>query len=298
MKKIVVALTVALGTGAGMFLLAGRSTGEVAGYVKATADVTVENATDALPVEIHDRKLDHELQQVRQEMIDRQVQMNLTRSQIDELRTEVTQLESSVQRRERLLAEAYPVLKTATDTGAKQVSFANEEYQLAEFQKEIDDILSMQERETHELKIKRTGLARLHDSIDDGERALAEMRRELDQTEQEVAVLRSRREQAESESQTLDLVSAAAGDAESVASLMTQSVERLRGDVNRLEASNAARRDVAPIHLRAVNSSVGRAFNRLESLKAIHDSVEQPTDAASDAKDQSSTNSDSDGRQA
>lgn len=297
MKHFAVTLAIVLATGAGIFLLAGRSTGEMAGYVKATADVTVENATDALPVEIHDRKLDHELQQVRQETIDRQVKMNLSRRQVDDLTQEVERLAGSVQRRERLLAEAYPVLKAATDDRMNRVVFANEEYELSQFQQEIDDLLSLQDRETRELKIKRAGLDRLRQGIDEGERVLADMRRELKQTEMEVSVLRSRREQAETESQTLDLVSAAAGETESVAGLIAESVDRLRGDVDRLEASNAARRDVAPIGIRVEGGSAGRAFNRLESLKSIHDSVEQPTGAASGTRDSSGTDSDSDSGQ-
>ncbi|MDA1166406.1 MAG: hypothetical protein O3B13_25200 [Planctomycetota bacterium] len=273
MKKFALGIAVLVASVVGLFALAGRSTQEMAGFVRASADVTVDGATESLPPEVHDRKLDHELKQVRQEMIDRQVQMNLSQRQVAALETEVAGLEASTQRRERLLAEAYPVLKSATDGGIKLVSFASSEYPLAEFQKQIDDLLSMQDRETRQLDIKRTGLDRLRKSIDEGERALAEMRRELDNTEQEVAILRSRREQAETESQTLDLVTAATNDTESVAGLMSGSVERLRGNVDQLEARNSARRDVAPVRLREGSSSVSRGFNRLESLKAIHDAV-------------------------
>lgn len=279
MKKLALGIAVFVASTVGLFVIAGRGTGELSGYVQASADTAVEGATGSLPTEVHDRKLDHELKQVRQEMIDRHVQVNLSQRQVGKLEAEVARLEASTQRRERLLAEAYPVLKTATDGGLTLVSFASIEYPLAEFQREIDDLLSMQDREARQLEIKRTGLDHLRKSIDAGERALAEMCRALQNTEQEVAVLRSRREQAETESATLDLVSAATTDTESVARLMSDSVERLRGNVDQLEARNCARRDVATVRLQEGSSTVSRGFNRLESLKAIHDAV-TPTDDA------------------
>jgi len=294
MKKIAITLTAVLGTGIGLFVLAGRSTTDMAGYVRASADTAVDGATESLPAEVHDRKLDHEVQQVRQEMIDRQVQMNLSERQIEELQAEVTRLEDSAARRQRLLAEAYPVLNEATRNGVQIVSFASEDYALAEFQQEVDDLLSMQEREERELEIKRSGLERLRKSVTDGEQALAEMRRQLDETEQEVAVLRSRREQAETESQTLDLVSEATADTESVTGLMSRGVERLRTQVDGLEARNAARRDIAPVRVRESGGAVSRSFNRLESLKAIHDAVAEEPNSEADPSDNSTAATPSD----
>jgi len=123
---------------------------------------------------------------------------------------------------------------------------------------------------------------------------MAEMRRQLDETEQEVAVLRSRREQAETESQTLDLVSEATADTESVTGLMSRGVERLRTQVDGLEARNAARRDIAPVRVRESGGAVSRSFNRLESLKAIHDAVAEEPNSEADPSDNSTAATPSD----
>ena len=98
----------------------------------------------------------------------------------------------------------------------------------------------MQDRESHQLTIKRDGLTRLKKSVDEGEVALTEMRCGLADTEQKVTLLQTRREQAEVESQTLVLVSATTTNADTV-------------------AEHAGSNQVSP------------SFNRLESLKVIHD---------------------------
>lgn len=273
MKKFSVGLMVAACVVTALFWLAGRSTQELKNLVRASADTAVDEVTGSLPTEVHDKKLDHELKQVRRDLIDRQAQMNLSKRQIDQLTADVEKLELSTARRQRLLVEAYPVLKTATDGGLKTVKFANEDHALADFQKEIDDLLVMQDRETRQLEIKKTGLARLKKSSEEGEAALADIRNGLETTEQEVAVLRSRREQAEVETHALDLVNAATANHDTVASMLNQSVERLRTNVDKSEARNEARRSTASVTARQGTQSVARSFNRLESLKAIHDAT-------------------------
>jgi len=228
----------------------------------------VESISEA----VHDRKIDQEMKQVRMDLVDRQVQMNLSARKIEELSGEVTKLERSTDRRKRLLSEAYPILKEAIDGKQEKLTWANQEFTLVAFQKEIDDLLAMQDRETHQLTIKRDGLARLTKSVEEADGGLAEMRRGLDETEQKVALLQTRRQQAEVESQTLDLVHGATANSDSVSASLNKSIDRLKENVGKKEARNEARRNVATVSERAT-SEVSRAFNRLESLKQIHDAT-------------------------
>jgi len=277
MRKIIAAIGVMAVALVGVFLISGRGMHEFKGFVRASADTATDGVTESLPEEVHDRKIDQELKQVRLDLIDRQVQMNLSTRKIEELTAEVTRLEESTERRKRLLGEAYPLLKAAIDGKQSALQWANQEFTLVAFQKEIDDLLAMQDRETHQLTIKREGLTRLKKSVDEGELALAEMRRGLDDTEQKVALLRTRREQAEGESQTLDLVHAATTNQDTVAVSLNKSVDRLKENVGKTEARNEARRGTASISERTGQNQVARSFNRLESLKAIHDAATQPT---------------------
>lgn len=277
MRKIVVTVGV-LGLGlVGLFAVAGRGTQEFKGFAKASADVAAEGVTESLPKEVHDRKIDQELKQSRLDLIERQVQMNLSGRKIDELKSEVTQLTGSTERRQRLLSEAYPILKAAIDSMQPTVKWANQEFALKDFQKELDDLLAMQDRETHQLQIKRAGLTQLQKSVEEGVRAMADMKRGLDDTEQQVAMWKTRREQAEVESQTLDLVSSATTNADTVTASLNKSVERLKDNVDKTEARNAARRNSASVTQRTTSNNVSRAFNRLESLKAIHDATAKPS---------------------
>ena len=274
MKKYVVAVGVVASLFAGFCGWASHVPGQIEGFARASAETAANRVANAIPDEIHDRKLDNEVSTVRQEIIDRQVQMNLSKRQIEQLGTEVVNLEGSVGRRKRLLVEAYPVLKAAIDGQQKTAKFANQEYSLVDFQKEIDDLLAMQDRETRQVEIKRVGLVRLKKSAEEAELALTEMKRALDQTEQEVAILRNRRDHADVESQTLDLVSSATAKRETVGAVMNGSVARLKGNVNQLEARNEARRGMVSLDQRPSLNAVGHQWNRLESLKVIHDEAQ------------------------
>ncbi|MDA1017655.1 MAG: hypothetical protein O3A00_24750 [Planctomycetota bacterium] len=272
MRKLVVTLGVVVGGLVSLFVVSGRAH-QLIGYISASADTAADGVTEMLPDDVHDRKIDQEMKQVRLDLIDRQVQMNLSTRRIEELTAEVGKLKSSTERRQRLLAEAYPVLNSAVESRQTTVRWANQDFTLTAFQSEIDDLLAMQDRETHQLAIKQEGLDRLQQSVEEGERALAEMRRGLDETEQQVALLKSRREQAEIESETLDLVNSATANRESVAASLGNSISRLQDKVANTEARNEARRDLAPVALREGSNRIARGFNRLESLKAIHDSA-------------------------
>ena len=96
MKMYLVVLGVVASLVAGVCRWASGVPHEVDGYARATAESVAERVADAIPVEIHDRKLDHEVSAVRQEIIDRQVQMNLSQRQIERLEQEVAGLTTGV----------------------------------------------------------------------------------------------------------------------------------------------------------------------------------------------------------
>ncbi|MBP87205.1 MAG: hypothetical protein CMJ64_10875 [Planctomycetaceae bacterium] len=123
MKKIVIATLVAVSGFVGLCVVAGRNLGEMTGYFRASADTVVE----ALPSEVHDRKLEHDIRRARQEVIDRQVQLNLSRSHLDQLQADAEELSASTSRRERLLADAYPALKIAAEANTATIRFASTE---------------------------------------------------------------------------------------------------------------------------------------------------------------------------
>ena len=114
-------------------------------------------------------------------------------------------------------------------------------------------------------------LVRLQNSVEQSEISVSEMKRAVDQTEQEVAVLRYRREHADVESQTLDLISSSTAKRETVGAVMNDGITRLKGNVNQLEARNETRRGRMSLDQRPSSNAVSRQWDRLESLKMIHD---------------------------
>ena len=261
---------------AGLFAASSRSLSELTGYFRATADNTVDNLTDKVPDPIRDRKMENELHVARQQLIDRQVELNLSQTQVEQLNKEVRDLAASVERRKRLLAEAYPVLKRAIDQQESAIRFASTDFSLPAFQQEVDSLLDQQRRETRQLEIKREGLQRLEQSLADGKRALTDMRSALENTDQELAVLKSRREQAQIEASTLDLISSATSNQKNVATNVAQGVDHLKQEVRELEARNNARRTLTPGEAGLQNRLAG-AWTRLEELKAFHDQLaDQP----------------------
>ena len=262
---------------AGLYWVAGRSLSELTGLFRASADGTVAHLEEQLPQEVHDRKLSHDLTVVRKEVIERQVQLSQSKTQIAELRDDVAKLESSLAARKRLLAEAYPILESAERGGLTEVRFANSQYPLAGFQREVDDLMAMQDGETKQLEIKKNGLARLERSEKEAESALAEMRRALEGAEHEVAVLKSRRDQAEIEARTLDMVTAVSSGVDATTDSVGRSLDRLRTDVSRKEAENDAKRGSAPVASRQSTNQLARQWNRLASLKQYR---EKPAEVA------------------
>jgi DNA repair exonuclease SbcCD ATPase subunit len=274
MKKVVLGGVGGLVALAGLFTLAGRGLGELGGYFRAGAEGTVAQIEEQIPDEVHDRKLAHDLTVVRKEVIDRQVQLSQSKTQIAQLRDDVAKLETSATTRQRLLSEAYPILERAERETLATVRFAGTDYPLADFQRHLDDLMAAQEAESKQLEIKKSGLARLEKSEKEAELALADMRRALESAEHEVAVLQSRREQADVESQTLDMVTSVSGGVHATTDGVGRSLDRLRTDVARKEAVNDAKRGLAPVSTRSSTNALARQWNRLESLKKYRD---QPT---------------------
>lgn len=269
-----------LGLGA-LFAASSRSVWDLTGYFRAGADQTVDNLTQQVPTEVRDRKMQNELQVARQELIDRQVALNLSRSQVEQLQQEIAKLQTSVAGREQLLGQAYPVLKRAIDRQEENIRFASTDFSLEDFQREIDDLITQQDRETRQLEIKHEGLARIETSMAEGEKAVAEMRQALEGVEQEVAVLKTRREQAEVESSTLDLISSVTATQNGTTASIGSEVDRMQQEVQTLEARNEARRSMTPA-ADAPDGRLTRAWNRLDTLKSYHDRLaDQP---GSDAK--------------
>lgn len=255
------------------YAIAGRPIRDLLLLCSASADVAVDGALHQIPVEIRDRKLDHDVSHQRQQLTDHQVALNLSRRELDNLAEQVQQLQERSGRRQRLLAEAYPVLQQAMVEERTQVEFAGSVHTLGDFKKHLDALLAEDEREQRVLAIRGEGLQKLQASVTDGELALVDMRSALLSLEQEIELLRARREQAELDGKTLDMV-AAASAATGVSTSVGKETERLRNEVTKLEVGNEARRSTVPGA--AAKNVVVRDWDRLERLKAIHSGSAAP----------------------
>jgi peptidoglycan hydrolase CwlO-like protein len=182
-----------------LFFVANRPISQVFGYLRAGASTTVKSLENEIPDAIHDEKAQAELTASRQQLVDRQVQLNLSQNQLKGLQNEITSLTEAIGGRKQVLGSAYPVLQKALDGGQEQVTFISTKFSLNDFQHEIDDLLAMQDRDENALRIKQQGYDRLAGSVADGEAALTEMKNRLLEIEQEFAVLKTRRDQARME---------------------------------------------------------------------------------------------------
>lgn len=250
-----------------LFWLAGRPLGDLIGYFRAGAETTVNQIENEIPDVVHDKKTAAELEAARQQLVDRQTQLNLSQNQLKDLSDDIAQLTQAIERRQDVLASAYPVLASAMNNKVQQVVIINDHFALDEFQREIDDLLALQKRDEDALRIKQQGFQRLEKSVHDGESAVGEMKNQLAAIGQQFDVLKARREQAHLESETLDLIAGATTDQSSTTASINQGVERLESEVVHLEAQNKARRNLSPLDSRATQSKLANSFNRLETLK-------------------------------
>jgi len=152
-----------------VFFVADRSISELYGYFQAGASTTVNSIEDDLiPDTIHDEKTELEINSAREQLVDRQVQLNLSLNQLKTLEYEIQELEKVTRERANVLASAYPVLQQGVTCEQNEIAFLTSRFSLAEFQHEVDELLSMQERDDNTLAIKRDCYKRLKDSVASG----------------------------------------------------------------------------------------------------------------------------------
>lgn len=270
MKKIVLALGSIILAMVLLVAASSRRIGELFGYVKATADHTVEGIEDNVPNAIRDQKLKNDIEQARGDIIDRRVKLNLAASEIRRMQEEIDQLSEAAKRRETILAEAYPALEAAAADRLHQVAFAGTNWIPTELGAEIDRLLMEQDRDERQLSIRREAMDRLLKSVEEGSAAISQMQSKLAEAESEFQVLVVRREQAANENELLDLVASAGRSGKTAAAQIGANLEDLRGDVEKLEARNEARRESAPLGERE-SGRLTQAWDRLARLKALNE---------------------------
>lgn len=251
----------------GIFLAAGRSISELVAYLQAGATTTVNSLEEKIPDAVTDAKTVAELATARRQLVDRRVQMNLSQNQVKKLEQEFATLEKSVSARTQVLASAYPALERALQDDASQVVFVSQTFALPDFQREIDDLLALQEQDETTLEIKLASLERLQTSIAEGEATLAELQRQITQVEEQYSVMKTRRQQAHLESEALDFVDQASSEQGSVTAQLAQSVQKMVDKVQQIEARNDARREVSSVERRSQTNRIAKPHQRLEALK-------------------------------
>jgi chromosome segregation ATPase len=255
----------------GLYWVADRRLVDLLRLARASADVTVEGLESEIPQEIHDRRRQHELATLRQDVLDRQVQLTRSKTRVAEIQKDIDRLVASVERRQRLLAEATPLLERATEQHLEAVVFAQQTLPLPAFQQELDQLLAQQQHEEQQLEIQRQGIARLKQTEEQAEAAIQQLQHTLAQAEQEVELLVARRTQAEIEKQTLDMAQVLTQPHRPGEEVLEGSVARLRDEVLALETRNQARRANAPAGSAAGSTRLARQWERLEALRAIRD---------------------------
>ena len=270
MRKLVFALGSLTAGVVVVVVVSSRNLAELTGYVKATADQTVEGLEENVPTAIRDQKLKNDIERARGDIIDRRVKLNLATSEIRRMQAEISKLAAATRRRETILAEAYPALETAAENRVQEVSFAGTSWLPTELGAEIDRLLLEQDRDERQLTIRQEALDRLVKSVDDGSAAIAQMGNKLLEAENEFQALTVRREQAHNENELLDLVAAAGRNGQTTAARIGSSLDGLREDVHLLEARNEARRETAPFGERD-SSRITQAYDRLDRLKSLHE---------------------------
>jgi phage shock protein A len=246
-------------------LLAGKSLHDLSGYMRASAETTVDRLTDGLPRDVLDKKLQNDLASLRAELVDRRVTLNQSARQIEQIRADVQALSARVDRGRQILVEAYPVLQEAIAEGRATVRFGTTEMTRVAFEAEIDDLLAQRDCDTQELAAKRQSLAQLEKHQRQAEVVWADFRRALQATESEVALLKNRRATAEVQARIVDLL--APIEKLKAPHTSIESLGRLRDEVTQLEVWNDALRTIAPVGGRPAGDTLVRVHTRLEKLE-------------------------------
>lgn len=282
-KRVATYAGLSLSTILALFIVAGRPASELFGLLQASADQTVESVTDKIPDAIRDRQLNSQLHDARIALIDSQVELTMGERQVDELKKKADELSQQLDGRKRLLAEAFPILERAIEQKLDHVRFANAEHVTTEFEQYIDELMSQQEQQSEELENLEKSLKGLDANRVAGKDVLTERKFALERQENEVKVLMTKRDQARAEAGTLDLIVAATSAQDSQASSVANAVEKLKTDVDKLEARNQARRSLTPSVGSAGLKQLTRDFSRLDQLRRYTDAL--PQSAASATQD-------------
>jgi DNA repair exonuclease SbcCD ATPase subunit len=255
-----------------ILLSAGRGFSGAHGYARATIEHSARQVEQQLPTGVRDRKLANDLEEFREEIVQRRAKLNLAAAEQTRLQQLTVELESAIERRSVLLRDA-AVAAEPVPEGKGTVLFAGREWSGTQFADELERLTGEQEREQRRLEEQRDALVELEGVLAEGRAVVGEMEDLLRQSESEWQSLQLRREQAGSRRQLLDLVESAGRTGGSAAAEIGRHLEGLRSEVAEAEATNAARgnlRDGQESEL----SRVARHQDLLERLR--RDSADAP----------------------
>jgi hypothetical protein len=193
-----------------------------------------------LPTGVRDRKLANDLEEFREEIVQRRAKLNLAAAEQTRLQQLTVELESAIERRSVLLRDA-AVAAEPVPEGKGTVLFAGREWSGTQFADELERLTGEQEREQRRLEEQRDALVELEGVLAEGRAVVGEMEDLLRRSESEWQSLQLRREQAGSRRQLLDLVESAGRTGGSAAAEIGRHLEGLRSEVAEAEATNAAR---------------------------------------------------------
>ncbi|MFN6023045.1 MAG: hypothetical protein ACK49E_02725, partial [Planctomyces sp.] len=270
MKRIVLGAGSVAGGLILVVALSSRPLADLFGYARATADTTVSELETSLPDAVRDQKVQNQLEDARGELIDRRVSLSLATGQIRDLQQEVSRLQAAIERRQTILADAWPAMEAAAGDRSKPVEFAGSSWQPDELGAEVDRLLSEQDRDEVQLKVRAEALARLEHSVQESQSAVTDMDTRLQQVQTDFELLKMRREQAQSESDLLDLLATAGGSGDSTTGRLANDLTELEQQVREREARNSARRESAPLS-ESRPSRLSQSYERLERLKKLHE---------------------------
>jgi hypothetical protein len=254
-------------------VLAGRSFSDSCAYVKASAAYVVDALTRRLPSEVREKKLFEDLGRMRDQLVERRVKLSLCARQIDQLRAEVKTIAERADRTGRVLADAYPVLLAANRGNNATVRFASAEIPVADFHREVDDLLATRESDTKALAAKREALKRLEQRHAEADLALADEQRALDAAEREAEVLIGRRNNAVIVAETIENIGELTESSPAPRASIAESLGGLRDEVTEIEVTNDVRQANPPLGARPKAGALARQYNRLDDLKAVHDEM-------------------------
>jgi len=277
MKRIVMGAGMVAGGLMILVVMSSRPLGDLFGYARATADTTVGELETSLPDAVRDQKVQNQLEDARGELIDRRVSLSLATGQIRDLQQEVSRLKTAIERRQTILADAWPAMETAAGDRSQPVQFAGSSWQPDELGAEVDRLLSEQDRDEVQLKVRSEALARLEHSVQESQSAVSDMDTRLQQVQTDFELLKMRREQAQSESDLLDLLATAGSSGDSTTGRLAGDLTALEQQVREREARNNARRESAPLS-ESGPSRLIQSYERLERLKTLHEQRKPATE--------------------